>query len=179
MTQTIKKSIHSQVITETPATYQEPADDPIPFLPDDHTTTALQVAVDHTPDLAPFDPAQFAANLKKVQMWTSYTGPVPESLDEYVNLPLELSGMVIQNLTNVDEDTGVMTEWVDVRFKTQEGKIISGSGKAVRQFAQLLGQQLGQGDWPTSIKVMVRRRKLNGVTREGQPKYMPTFEVLA
>lgn len=150
--------------------------DETPYVPDE-TSKALTVA--SPVDVAPFDAQQFAENLKKVQMWTSYTGPVPKSLDDFINLDLVLTGMVIQHISDIDEESGLERKWIDIRFKTSEGEIIGGSGKAIRQFASLLSDQLGQGDWPISIKVKVRSRTLNGVTKDGKPKKMPTFEVLS
>ena len=139
--------------------------------PEPETSTAL-VPVDPMASLLTMSEADFDAQVKKMEIWTSYTGPVPSALEDKYNLEIVVKGMIRQTLEHTDETTGEYKRWDEIRMKLDDDTIISAGGYGARQFADLMLPSLGQGDWPVGVRVMVKVRTLKTGNK------MPTFQVL-
>ncbi len=127
----------------------------------------------------PMDLDQFRMIKETGRLRSSYTGVKPVALEDYFNKEIHVKGYFVQDLENVDEETGVVTRWRELRVKLDDGTVIACSGKGANAFInELQGQGFPQGDWPEETIIRVHRRKLNSVTKDGQPKYMPTFQIV-
>ncbi|SRR5579885_2677988 len=130
-------------------------------------------------DEAPMSLDVFQRLKAKAAIYTSYTGAKPVSLEDFYNRTVTIRGFIIQDLENINEESGEATRWQELRLKLEDNTVIAASGKGAKGFARML-MDMGfpQGDWPASVQVAVSRRKLNGTTTDGAPKYMPTFQIV-
>ena len=148
---------------------------------DDVQTEASSVPLDGTsqalvpsgPQFSTLDAAAFTDQLKKIEMWTSYTGPVPKSLEDYYNLEIKVKGLIRQHLSHTDQESGAVTNWQEIRLKLDDETIIAAAGIGANQFADVVIPSLGQGDWPVKVRVLVKVRTLKTSGNK-----MPTFQVL-
>jgi hypothetical protein len=156
------KSIHQNTDTTSTIVDSEPSTALVPVAQEDTQAVAFSTLTVE----------QFDKQLRSLEMWTSYTGPVPAALEEYYNLEIKVKGMIRQQLSNTNEETGEVKTWSEIRMKLEDDKIIAASGIGANQFAEVVLPSLGQGDWPVAMRVMVKARTLKSGNK------MPTFQVL-
>lgn len=151
---------------------REITDTSVSPMEDQETSTALVPAAPQPVTFSALSPADFDAELQRLEMWTSYTGPVPATLEEFYNLEIHVKGMIRQTLSHTNEETGEVRTWNEIRLKLTDDKIIAASGIGANQFSDVVIPSLGQGDWPVAMRVMVKARTLKSGNK------MPTFQVL-
>jgi len=170
MTTTIHKSIHTTV---TPVDDTITQDDVRPDAQSVSPSGTSQALVPQGPQFSVLSPEAFQEQLRKIEMWTSYTGPVPKALEDYYNLEIMVKGLIRQDLSHTNEETGVITNWQEIRMKLVDDSIIAATGIGACQFADVVLPSLGQGDWPVNVRVLVKARTLRTSGHK-----MPTFQVL-
>lgn len=111
----------------------------------------------------------------------SYTGVTPRDFAKYVNKWTELLGCCVAPIETTNEDTGEIRRFDVPLFKvnkidedTGQNVILSGGGRAGKQFAQNMNNLFGVGDFGRTIYMWVTQEERKG--QDGEPRRMYRFQ---